>query len=64
MNAARGAERGHAGYRPRREESMDAFLRRVERCVVIALIAMMVVVVVLSTVELGWLIIKDLITPP
>ena len=43
---------------------MDAFLRRVERYVVISLIAMMVVVVVLSTIELGYLIIKDLITPP
>ena len=43
---------------------MGAFLRRVERCVVISLIAMMVVVVVLSTIELGYLIIKDLITPP
>ena len=43
---------------------MDAFLRCVERCVVISLIAMMVVVVVLSTIELGYLIIKDLITPP
>jgi uncharacterized membrane protein (DUF373 family) len=64
MNAARGAELGPAGRRPRQEESMDAFLRRVERCVVISLIAMMVVVVVLSTIELGYLIIRDLITPP
>jgi uncharacterized membrane protein (DUF373 family) len=31
---------------------------------VLSLIAMMVIVVVLTTVELGWIIIRDIITPP
>jgi uncharacterized membrane protein (DUF373 family) len=43
---------------------MHALLRRVERLVVVALIAMMVVVVLVSTVELGILIARDLATPP
>ena len=35
-----------------------------EKFVVASLILMMVVVVLLSTVELGWLIIHDIMTPP
>ena len=42
---------------------LDIF-KRFERLIVGALIVMMGVVVLLSTVELGWLIIKDIITPP
>ena len=40
------------------------YLEKVERVVVLSLLVMMVSVVFLSTVELGWLIIKDVITPP
>ena len=43
---------------------MIAFLKKFERYVVMALIVMMVVVVLLATVELGWIIIQDIITPP
>jgi uncharacterized membrane protein (DUF373 family) len=43
---------------------MKAFLKTFERVVVISLISMMVVVVFLATFELGWIIIKDIITPP
>ena len=37
---------------------------KVERVVVVSLLIMMALVVCLSTVELGWYIIKDIITPP
>jgi uncharacterized membrane protein (DUF373 family) len=43
---------------------MQAFLKKFEHVVIIALISMMIVVVLLATVELGWIIIKDIITPP
>ena len=43
---------------------MQAFLKKFEYVIVLSLIAMMVIVVVLTTVELGWLIIRDIITPP
>ena len=39
-------------------------LKKFERIVIQALIAMMILVVLLATVELGWIIIKDIITPP
>ncbi|MBP7529414.1 MAG: phosphate-starvation-inducible PsiE family protein [Syntrophorhabdaceae bacterium] len=40
------------------------YLGMIERVIVLSLLIMMVSVVFLSTVELGWLIIKDTITPP
>jgi len=40
------------------------YLEKVERVIVLSLLLMMVLVVFLSTVELGWIIIKDTITPP
>lgn len=40
------------------------YLEKVERVIVLSLLVMMVAVVFLSTVDLGWLIIKDIITPP
>ncbi len=40
------------------------YLEKVERVIVLSLLIMMVSVVFLSTVELGWLIIKDIISPP
>jgi len=43
---------------------MTAFLKKFERAIIYALITMMVAVVTLATVELGWIILKDLITPP
>ena len=44
--------------------AMQAFLKKFEYVIVLSLIAMMVIVVVLTTVELGWIIIRDIITPP
>ena len=40
------------------------YLEKLERLIVISLLIMMVAVVFLATVDLGWLIIKDIITPP
>src|SRR5512135_616100 len=43
---------------------MLTFLTKFERIIVTALIVMMVVTILLATIELGWLIITDIITPP
>jgi uncharacterized membrane protein (DUF373 family) len=43
---------------------MDRLLKLLEKVVVLSLIAMMALVILLSTVELGWIILKDIITPP
>jgi len=43
---------------------MQAFLKKFERIIVVSLITMMVIVVVLATIELGWVILRDIITPP
>jgi len=43
---------------------MMQYPEKVERVVVVSLLIMMALVVCLSTVELGWFIIKDVITPP
>ncbi len=43
---------------------MNTFLKKFEQTVVISLIAMMMLVVLISTIELGWIIVKDIITPP
>jgi uncharacterized membrane protein (DUF373 family) len=43
---------------------MQAFLKKFEHIIVLSLITMMVIVVVLATIELGWIIIRDIITPP
>ncbi len=40
------------------------YLEKVERAIVLSLLVMMVLVVFLSTLELGWVIIKDIISPP
>ena len=43
---------------------MEKFLRQFEKVVVLALIAMMALIIVLATIELGWIIIRDMITQP
>jgi uncharacterized membrane protein (DUF373 family) len=48
----------------KRRRSMLEYLKKFERIIISALIVMMITVVFLSTVELGWIIIKDIITPP
>ena len=43
---------------------MDKYLRYFEKIITVSLIIMMAVVILLATIELGWIIIKDIITPP
>jgi uncharacterized membrane protein (DUF373 family) len=40
------------------------YLEKIEKVIVLTLLMIMVAVVLLSTIELGWLIVKDVITPP
>lgn len=43
---------------------MIAALKLFEKLVIFSLVGMMALVVALATVELGWVIVKDIITPP
>ena len=43
---------------------VDRALKHFERLIVLFLIVMMVVVISLATIELGWLIAQDMLTPP
>ena len=43
---------------------MIAMIKKLERMLILALVAMMALVVVLATVELGWIITKDVVSPP
>jgi len=42
----------------------NQLIAKFKKAIVLSLIAMMVLVVLLATIELGWIIIKDIITPP
>lgn len=44
--------------------SILEYLKKFEKIIITSLIVMMTIVVFLSTVELGWIIIKDIMTPP
>jgi uncharacterized membrane protein (DUF373 family) len=43
---------------------VEKLLKQFEKIVVIALIAMMALIIVLATIELGWIILQDMITQP
>ena len=43
---------------------MLPFLKKIERIVVSALLVMMVITVILATIEVGWILIKDIATEP
>ena len=43
---------------------MLEYLKKFERIIITALVVMMIIVVFLSAIELGWIIIKDIMTPP
>jgi uncharacterized membrane protein (DUF373 family) len=43
---------------------MAQWLRKYERVIVGALIVMLALVVALSTIELGWILVKDMLSPP
>lgn len=48
----------------RAEERVRRLVSAIERLVLYSLSAMMIVVVAVSTAELGWLLLKDLFSPP
>ena len=41
-----------------------SYLKKFERIIVISLFGMLALTITLTTIELGWLIIKEIITPP
>ena len=43
---------------------MHDLLKKFEKAITVTLVVMMAIVVLLATIELGWIIIKDIITPP
>jgi uncharacterized membrane protein (DUF373 family) len=43
---------------------MDRALKLFQKGVVLSLMTMMALIIALSTVELGWIIVQDIITPP
>ena len=43
---------------------MVQIIKHFERIIIMSLVVMMAAVVLLSTLELGWVIVKDIITPP
>jgi len=43
---------------------MKQLIAKFEKAIALSQTAMMVLVVLLATIELGWIIIKDIITPP
>jgi len=43
---------------------MLLFLKKIERVIVSALLVMMVITVFLATIEVGWILVKDVITEP
>jgi len=40
------------------------YLKKFEKVIVVSLLVMMMLVVLLGTIELGWIIAKDVLTPP
>lgn len=44
--------------------TLDAYLQKFERVMTTLLIAMLAVVVALSTVDLAWMLFKDIVSPP
>ena len=43
---------------------MFRYLKRIESAIIVVVIGMMTLVLILSTLDLAWLIVKDLFTPP
>lgn len=52
------------GTEGKKEPGMIKFLKKFEQGIVHILIGMMMLVVLLATVELGWIIVRDIVTPP
>jgi uncharacterized membrane protein (DUF373 family) len=43
---------------------MIELIKRFEKMVILSLVVMMAIVLLLATIELGWIIVKDIVTPP
>ena len=43
---------------------MVGWVQKFEKMIILVLIVMMAIVLLLATIELGWIIVKDVITPP
>ena len=43
---------------------MIELIKRFEKALIFALVVMMAIVLLLATIELGWIIVKDIVTPP
>jgi len=43
---------------------MIALIKKFEKFLIFSLVVMMAVVLLLATIELGWIIVKDIVTPP
>lgn len=43
---------------------MIELIKRFEKVVILSLVVMMAIVLLLATIELGWIIVKDIVTPP
>lgn len=43
---------------------MIALIKKFEKVLIFVLVVMMAIVLLLATIELGWIIVKDIVTPP
>ena len=43
---------------------MVELIKKFEKALIFALVVMMAIVLLLATIELGWIIVKDIVTPP
>lgn len=43
---------------------MIVWIKKFEKMIILVLIVMMAIVLLLATIELGWIIVKDVVTPP
>jgi uncharacterized membrane protein (DUF373 family) len=43
---------------------MIALIKKFEKFLIFSLVVMMAIVLLLATIELGWIIVKDIVTPP
>jgi uncharacterized membrane protein (DUF373 family) len=46
------------------ESAMIEWIKKFERAIILALVVMMALVLLFATVELGWIIAKDILSPP
>jgi uncharacterized membrane protein (DUF373 family) len=52
------------GFQPFMEKKMTKWLRTFEHMIIQSLIYMMALIILISTIELGYLLVKDIVSPP